>query len=72
MTVEEKIKGRKVGIIGMARSGIAAAIMADSYGGKPFVSDSKDANLLATEVARLDAVSIPYETGGHTDRLLQM
>ncbi|MDH4157792.1 MAG: UDP-N-acetylmuramoyl-L-alanine--D-glutamate ligase [candidate division Zixibacteria bacterium] len=71
MTVEERIKNRKIGIIGMARSGMAAAFLADQMGGKPFVSDTKAAEHLSGELERLRKNSIPFETGGHTDRLLQ-
>ncbi len=70
MTIEERINGRKIGVVGMARSGVAAALLAYDYGGQPFVSDSNEAKILATQIERLDAVHIPYETGGHTDRLL--
>lgn len=70
MTTEEKIKNRKIGIIGMARSGLAAATLADNFGGYPFVSDSKDASLLKTETSRLEKSGISYETGGHTEKLL--
>ncbi len=71
MTVEERIRNRKIGIVGLARSGLAAAVLADSFGGKPFVSDSKDAALLGQSIERLKATGIPYETGGHTDTLLE-
>lgn len=70
MTTEQKIKDRKIGIIGMARSGIAAAVLADRFGGKPFVSDMNSAEKLQTETARLDLIGIPYEVGGHTEKLL--
>ncbi|MBI5267838.1 MAG: hypothetical protein HY851_11465, partial [candidate division Zixibacteria bacterium] len=40
MTAQEKIKGRKIGILGMARSGMAAAKLARKLGGLPFVSDA--------------------------------
>ncbi|UCE23906.1 MAG: UDP-N-acetylmuramoyl-L-alanine--D-glutamate ligase [Candidatus Zixiibacteriota bacterium] len=70
MTVQERIKNRKIGIIGMARSGLAAAMLADEFGGEPFVSDSKDERLLGSQVERLTALKIPFETGGHSDRLL--
>ncbi len=70
MTTEQKIRDRKIGIVGMARSGLAAALLADSFGGKPFVSDFDSADKLQTETARLDAAQIPYEVGGHTDKLL--
>ncbi len=70
MTTEQKIKNRKIGVIGMARSGIAAAVLADRFGGKPFVSDMNSAEKLQAETARLDSVGIPYEVGGHTEKLL--
>jgi UDP-N-acetylmuramoylalanine--D-glutamate ligase len=70
MTLEERIRGRKVGIVGMARSGLAAALLADKFGGKPFVSDSGSANTLGDAISRLTQNNIPFEVGGHTDALL--
>ncbi len=54
----------------MARSGIAAAMLAESFDGKPFVSDAKDTSQLKMETSRLQNSGIPFETGGHTDKLL--
>ena len=71
MTTEQKIRNRKIGIVGMARSGVAAAVLAESYGGKPFVSDINSAEKLQTEIARLDSAGIPYEVDGHTEKLLK-
>ncbi len=70
MTAEEKIRNRRIGIIGMARSGMASALMAEDLGGQPFVSDSKSAELLADQIAQLQDRRIPFETSGHTDKLL--
>lgn len=70
MTVEERIRGRKIGVIGMARSGLAAALLAKEMGGDPFVSDSGREELLAAPVEQLKRSHVPFETGGHTDRLL--
>ncbi|MBN1211814.1 MAG: UDP-N-acetylmuramoyl-L-alanine--D-glutamate ligase [candidate division Zixibacteria bacterium] len=70
MTVEERIKGRKIGIIGMARSGLAAALLAKRFGGAPLVSDSARAELVAPQTETLRQEGIPYETGGHTEQLL--
>ena len=70
MTVEEKIRGRKVGIIGMARSGVASAILAKRKGGQPFISDNARAELLDEQITRLKAEQIPFEAGGHTEKLL--
>ncbi|MEA3297254.1 MAG: UDP-N-acetylmuramoyl-L-alanine--D-glutamate ligase [candidate division Zixibacteria bacterium] len=71
MTTEERIRKRKIGVIGMGRSGIAAAVLAADYGGKPFVSDSNQAEQLVPAIDTLKQHSIPYETGGHSDRLLE-
>ena len=70
MTIEERIKGRNVGIIGMARSGVAAALLANRFGAKVFVSDSARSELLAGPIEKLNEAKIPFETGGHSDRLL--
>ncbi len=71
MTVEERIKNRRIGIVGMARSGMAVAYLAVSRGGKPFVSDSARAELLTKQKERLQRDGIPFETDGHSERLLQ-
>ena len=70
MTLKERIRSRKVGIVGMARSGLAAALLADKFGGKPFVSDSGPAEKLGDAITRLTQNNIPFEVGGHTDALL--
>jgi len=70
MTIEQKIKGRRVGILGMARSGIAAATLAKKEGGQPFVSDAAEAGRLTEQIRRLETAGIPFETGAHTDKLL--
>jgi len=71
MTVEERIKNRQIGIIGMARSGMSAAYLAVSQGGRPFVSDSARAELLTKQTDRLKRDGIPFETDCHSERLLQ-
>ncbi len=71
MTTEQLIRGRRIGIVGMARSGMAAAYLAVSQGGKPFVSDCARSELLREAGDRLQRDAIPFETDGHTERLLQ-
>lgn len=71
MTVQERIKDRKIGIIGMARSGMAAAYLANGFGGKPFVSDCAPAELLTIQTDRLKRDGIPFETDQNSNRLLQ-
>ena len=48
-------------IVGMARSGVAAARLLHERGQSVFVTDSGDAPLRS----ELDSLGIPYETGGH-------
>ena len=70
MTVEERIRGRRVGIVGMARSGMAVAKLVLDRQGYPFVSDSAPAEKVAQQCAELTGLGIPFETGGHTEKLL--
>lgn len=67
----DRIKGRKVGMIGMARSGVAAALLVRELEGIPFVSDSAPQADLAEAIARLEEKKIEWECGGHSDRLLE-
>ncbi|MCI0329576.1 MAG: UDP-N-acetylmuramoyl-L-alanine--D-glutamate ligase [candidate division Zixibacteria bacterium] len=62
----ERIKGKKVAILGMARSGLALARLVKDFGGTPFVSDQKPASDLAEPIAELKKLGVPCETGGHT------
>ncbi|MFH2049166.1 MAG: Mur ligase family protein, partial [bacterium] len=71
MTTQERIKERRIGIVGMARSGLAAALLAKKMGGVPFVSDNGRAELLKSQTEQLNKASIPFETDGHTDKLLE-
>lgn len=49
-------------IVGMARSGVAAAKLLQSRGKSVFATDSGNAPLRS----ELDSLGIPYESGGHT------
>ncbi len=71
MTTEERIKNRRIGVVGMAGSGLAAALLADKMGGLPFVSDNGRAELLRSQTEQLRKAGIPFETDGHTDKLLE-
>lgn len=70
MTVEERIRGRRIGIIGMARSGLAAARLAVRFGGIPFVSDSGSSEILTETMNILRREGIAFETEYHSDRVL--
>lgn len=67
----DRIISRPIGIIGLARSGLAAAKLLKRLGGDPFVSDVKPESELQKELAELRAENIPYESGGHTHKLLE-
>jgi len=71
MTVRELIDGRNIGIVGMARSGLAVARQALLMGGRPFISDSAPEESLSEACHELHALNVPYEVGGHTERLLK-
>jgi len=61
----------RVTIIGAAKSGIAAAELAQRQGHNVFVSDAKPEESIASAVAHLHDLGINYETGAHTDAALK-
>lgn len=71
MTVDERIRERRIGILGMARSGMAVARLVKSRGGLPFVSESRAVEAVTEQAGELRSLDIVFETGGHTDRLLE-
>ena len=71
MTAVERVRGRRIGVLGMARSGMAVARLAAANGARLLVSDSAGESKLAPQVEELRAAGIPYEVGGHTEALLQ-
>lgn len=64
----ELIKG-KITVVGAARSGVAAAKLLKSQGAQVFVSDKESAEKLTSHISSLTSAGIPYEVGGHTDRV---
>jgi UDP-N-acetylmuramoylalanine--D-glutamate ligase len=67
---KDRVTGKKVGIFGMARSGVACARLLKSLGAQVFISDSKSGDLLTSEVAQLKDLDIDCETGDHTLRAI--
>jgi len=59
----------KVSIIGAARSGLAAAKLLKLQGAQVFVSDKESAEKLKPQISTLNSLQIPFEVGGHTDRV---
>ena len=67
----DRVLNRQVGIIGLARSGLASAKLIKRLGGHPFVSDVLPEEKLRERIVELKELGIPYETGGHSPRLLE-
>ena len=65
----KEIKGKRVSIIGAARSGVAAAQLLMSNGARVFVSDQQSAAKLQTQISNMQSAAIDYEAGGHTARV---
>ncbi|HEO70738.1 MAG TPA: UDP-N-acetylmuramoyl-L-alanine--D-glutamate ligase [Candidatus Hydrogenedentes bacterium] len=60
-------QGKKVTIVGMGRTAVAAARLLQALGAKPFVTDAASAEMLAAGRAALDELGVAYECGGHTE-----
>jgi len=65
------LSNKKITVLGMAKSGIAAARLLSDAGARLFVSDNGDADMLSTATGELDSMSIAYETGGHSEQALE-
>ncbi|MGB5288971.1 MAG: UDP-N-acetylmuramoyl-L-alanine--D-glutamate ligase [Ignavibacteriaceae bacterium] len=64
-----KVKGKKISVIGAARSGVGAAKLIKKLGGIPFVSDYSPEEKLKDSLNQLKKENINYEFGGHSDRV---
>ncbi|MEW6730667.1 MAG: UDP-N-acetylmuramoyl-L-alanine--D-glutamate ligase [Acidobacteriota bacterium] len=65
-----EVAGKQITIIGMAKSGLAAAEFLAARGARVLVSDVKPAESLQHEMASLRALGIEVETGGHSHNTL--
>lgn len=68
--MKHELSNKKITVLGMANSGIAAARLLSQAGASLFVSDSGSEENLATAIKELNGMNIAYETDGHTDRAL--
>jgi UDP-N-acetylmuramoylalanine--D-glutamate ligase len=64
-----QLRGKKISIIGAARSGIAVAGLLRDAGALVFVSDKTGAEKLQAEARSLGDLSIAHELGGHSERV---
>jgi len=64
-----EIRGKKVTVIGAARSGLGAARLLHAHGAGVFVSDQSPAGPLTSSFLELKKAGIAFEAGGHTPRI---
>jgi UDP-N-acetylmuramoylalanine--D-glutamate ligase len=67
----DRVAGKKVGIVGAARSGVAAARLLRRHGASVFVSDSRSEDQLADALKTLRSENIEFETSGNTARAFE-
>jgi UDP-N-acetylmuramoylalanine--D-glutamate ligase len=63
------ISGKAISIIGLGRSGIAAAKLAQHHGAQVFISDASSSELNRHTLNELKLLNISGEEGGHSDRI---
>jgi UDP-N-acetylmuramoylalanine--D-glutamate ligase len=66
-----EVKGKKISVIGAARSGVAAAKLVKKLGGIPFVSDFSPEEKIKDALNQLENEKIIVEFGGHSDRVYE-
>jgi UDP-N-acetylmuramoylalanine--D-glutamate ligase len=67
--VKADFKGKRVTVVGMARSGIAAARALHALGALVTVTDKKPLDQLAAQVKALGVVGVTIVAGGHPERI---
>ena len=68
---KEEIKGKKVLILGLARTGVAAARLCNSLGAKVLVSDIKSEEELKDYTGMLEGADVEFFFGSHPESLLE-
>lgn len=66
-----ELKGKRVLVLGLGRSGLASALFLKSQGAMVTVSDTKSEDQLRDQIPSLLDEGIAVETGGHSSRTLQ-
>ncbi len=64
------IAGKRATVFGMARAGLACALLYRRHGADVFVTDRQPADILQQATNILEQENITFETGGHTERSL--
>jgi UDP-N-acetylmuramoylalanine--D-glutamate ligase len=68
MAIEPELRGRKILVVGLARSGVAAAKLCRSRGAAVTVTDRRAATELADAVHELGRAGVSFALGGHDER----
>jgi UDP-N-acetylmuramoylalanine--D-glutamate ligase len=63
-----ELKGKRVLVVGLGKSGVASALFLKAHGAQVTVSDTKSGDELRNEIPILLDHGITVETGGHGDR----
>jgi len=72
MAMAEKVqlKGKRVLVIGLARTGVATGLFCAQRGARVTATDTRTAEELGESVAKLHAVGVQLQLGGYTDAIL--
>ena len=63
-----EVKGKRILVVGLGKSGVAAALFLEAHGARVTVSDAKTEEELRSEIPALLDKGITVEAGGHGDR----
>lgn len=66
---EMNLTNKRIGVLGLGKSGIALARVLTERGAHVLISDSKTKEQLSDMIKELDGVNVELETGCHTSRL---
>jgi len=67
----QDVAGMRVTVFGMARAGLACALLYRRHGARVFVSDHQPSDALSQSMDILRRENIAFETGAHTERTLE-
>jgi len=61
------VAGKKVTVVGLGQTAVSVVRLLLREGARPFVTDSGNGPKLTPYCEALDALGVPYETGGHSE-----
>jgi len=65
-----ELRGKRVLVVGLARTGVATAMFCASRGAQVTCTDTRLESEIGESIARLQAAGVNLELGGHSERLL--